>query len=73
MALMIITQQTIREATASLIIYRKANAYQVAFLHPGQRIELLKDAQFWTYDAAHERMQQEVRGRTTDWQQEATN
>jgi hypothetical protein len=63
MALTIITRQTIHEGTAQLVIYRKKSAYQVALIHPSQRLEPLTDALFWTYTAAHERLQAEVLAR----------
>jgi len=64
MALGIITRQTLSQGTAQFVIYRKGIAYQVALIHPSQRLEPLPDATYGTYTAAHDRFEAEVRQRT---------
>lgn len=55
----ILTRQTIHEGTEALAIVQSPVAYYVIHINDRQQCEALPAGQYWSYDAAHDRLQQE--------------
>jgi hypothetical protein len=62
----LITRQSLHQGTEALVIYRSDRAYYVVHEFAPGRYASLPDAQFWTYDAAHSRLQHEWHRRHAD-------
>jgi hypothetical protein len=58
-----ITRQSLHQGTAALLIYESVQAYYVVHEDAQGHCTALPEAQFWTYEAAHSRLQQEQRVR----------
>ena len=56
----IITRQTIHHGAEQVAIVRRDRAYHVVHIDTAQHCTAVPDACFWTYEAAHTRLQQEV-------------
>jgi hypothetical protein len=61
-----ITRVRLQAGTGTLVLYQSARAWYVVYEDAQGHTTPLRGAQYWTYDAAHSRLQHEWQRRQAD-------